>query len=155
MPALTWDREDLEYIIWAYKQGVLLEDMEEILGRDRYAISNCAGRLGLTDQSNVQRVRYEKGIAKITPEVLSIIEELIADWGYSCRKTQNILNIEYGIKVSKTALLYAINNRISAKAKNLYKRKWSKYNKYKPFSQKKWDKKGPEYIKQALEKQYV
>lgn len=154
MPALTWDREDLEYIIWAYRQGVWLEEMEKVLGRDRYAISNCAGRLGLTDKANVQRVRYEKGIAKITPELVLVIEELVEDWGYSARKILKILELEHGVKVSKPALMHTIHNRISDKARRAYRAKWSKHSKFKPLNKRKWLKKGPEYIERALEKYY-
>lgn len=154
MPALTWDREDLEYIIWAYRQGVLLEDMVEILGRDKYAISNCAGRLGLTDKANAQKVRYQKGIAKITPELLKEIEHLVGDWGYSARKVIRVLRDEHGVTISKTSIMHAINHRISESAKRAYKAKWTKHSKYKPLAKHKWTKKGPEYIERAIEKYY-
>lgn len=154
MPALTWDREDMEYIIWAYRHKVHLDVMVEILGRDKYSISNCAGRLGLTDKSNVQRVRYEKGIAKITPELLKEIDHLVGDWGYSARKVMRVLKDEHGVTVSKTSLMHAINNRISDTSKRAYKARWGKHSKYKPLHKHKWTKKGPEYIERAKEKYY-
>lgn len=120
----TWTNEDLDYLIWAYKNDIPHVEQMKILKRSPQSISDMARRLGLTDAERRVRIRANLGQVKITEDVLRLIEEYVIDWGYSSKKISQVLKAEHGINLVPSGIREAIHNRASAECKRYYSRFW-------------------------------